>query len=118
MENELNIDGLGISIIVLETIINHAVTEVEGVAGIGGGNIVRTTKARFGSDRASSTGIEVGLSDNAFDISIRMQARYGYRLTEVANNVREAVNNAIMSQVGIGVNYVDIHVDGIVFPVE
>ena len=117
MENELNIDGLGISITVLETIINRAVTEVEGVAGLGGGTVAGI-KARLGSDRSTSTGIDVGLTDNAFDIKIRMQARYGYRLTEVANNVRAAVNDAIMSQVGIGVNYVDIHVDGIVFPAE
>ncbi len=115
MENELNIEGLGIAQAVIETIVSLAAAEVEGVAGIGTTNTITGLKVLLAGSKPSSSGVAVAMDDGAMTITVRMQVFYGFRLPEVAAAVRSAVSDAIEGQTGIKVSSVDIFVDGIVF---
>lgn len=115
MDNEIYVDGLGIAAGVVDTIIALAAAEVEGVAGIGSGNSFSGLKAKFGGRQSVSTGVEVSTFEDGISVGIRMQVFYGYRLTDVAAAVREAVADAVLSQVGTSVKAVDVFIDGVVF---
>ena len=115
MENEIYVEGLGISSSVIETIVTLAAAEIEGVAGVGATNTLSGIKAVLGGGHAVSTGTEVSVVDGALAIGIRMQVYYGHRLKDVAAAVRETVADAILSQVGVEVASIDIVVDGVVF---
>ncbi|MGN0035459.1 MAG: Asp23/Gls24 family envelope stress response protein [Coriobacteriales bacterium] len=118
MENEITVDGFGISTSVVETIVALSVTEVKGVAGIGTPDTISGLMSVFANPKntPSSSGVNARtLEDGRLVIDIRMQVYYGYRIVEVAADVRAAVADAVLSQLGIEVAAVDIFVDGVVF---
>ena len=53
--------------------------------------------------------------DGAVSVTVHIQVFYGHNLKEVANAVQHAVADAVSSQVGVAVAFVDVFVDGIVF---
>ena len=96
------IDGITIAPGVVETIISLAAAEVPGVAGVGTAGAISTIKSAFNAG-------------NAIPVTISIQAYYGYRLVEIAENVRKAVADALAAQVGVTVTSVDVHVDALSF---
>jgi uncharacterized alkaline shock family protein YloU len=116
MENEITVDGFGISTSVVETIVALSVVEVRGVAGIGSPDTISGLMSAFGGNKNPTTGVEARtLDDGKLAIKIRMQVYYGYRIVEVASDVRAAVADAVLSQLGVEVAAVDVFVDGVVF---
>lgn len=120
MENEIYIDGLGIATSVVDTIVALAAAEVDGVAGIGdgtpqGSHSFFDLRGKFGATQNISTGVDILAEDDGLAISIRMQVFYGYKLVEVSEKVREAVVDAVLTQVGTPVKSVDVFIDGITF---
>ena len=96
----IELDGVSIAPGVVETIISLAAAEVPGVSG----------KA------IPTTGIKLAKGeDGKLSVEITIQAYYGYRLTEVAENVRLAIADAIKGQTGADVASVDVYVDGLSF---
>ena len=91
------IDGITIAPGVVETIISLATAEVPGVAAVGVGGAISTIKSAFVAGNVS------------------IQAYYGYRLVEIAENVRKAVADALSAQIGVTVTSVDVHVDALSF---
>lgn len=114
MSDEIRLEGLGVAPAVLDTIVTVATESVEGVAGVGAPGLAGLVQkgARKGSARAVD--VAVG-DDGALSITIHLQVVYGSKLKVVANAVQVAVADAIMSQVGVAVEAVDVYVDGIVF---
>ena len=47
--------------------------------------------------------------------SVRIEVYYGFVLPEVASSLRQAVADAVASQVGVEVASVDVYIDGIQF---
>lgn len=116
MSNEIYVDGLGIAPGVVDTIVIMAAREVEGVAGIGSAaSTLPGIKAVLGGQQPQASGVEIVSDEDGLAVSVRMQVAYGYRLTDVAAKVREAVVDAVASQVGTQVKGVDIFIDGVVF---
>ena len=113
--SDLNIEGMTIAPGVVETIISLAARDVEGVASIG----PATTSGLMdliGGGRPSTQGIEVTTDENdERHVSIRMAAKSGNVLPDLAANVRRAVVDAVATQVGVKVAAVDIYIDGIQF---
>jgi uncharacterized alkaline shock family protein YloU len=112
---ELNIDGVVIAPGVAETIISLAVSEVEGVAGVGNSGTISSLAAAFSSNKsASNAGINLEVDElmKAY-VSLTIQVYYGYSLVEVAQRVREACADALKGQIGIEVVNVDISIDAI-----
>lgn len=111
---ELNIDGAAIAPGVVETIVSLAAKSVDGVACIGD----PTTSGIFSliGSKPSTQGIEIE-ADEAGDlhVSLRMHVKSGQVLPEVAANVRQAISDAVASQMGMKIGAIDIYVDGIQF---
>ena len=112
---ELNIDGMTVAPGVVETIVSLAAQSVEGVACIGD----PTTSGLFsiiGGGKPSTQGIEIDSGeDGDLHISLRLYVKNGQVLSELAGAVRQAVADAINSQVGAKVGSVDIYIDGVQF---
>ena len=111
---DLNIDGMAIAPGVVETIISLAARDVDGVANIGPAATSGIMNLIGG--KPSTQGIEVVTDeDGALHVSIRMDVKSGYVLPDLAANVRQAVVDAVNTQVGIKIEEVDIYIDGIQF---
>lgn len=100
---------------VAESIAALAVAQVEGVAQIGykssssGGLLSALTK------KPSGHGVLILEEDEGITVDIHLKALYGYKLQEIAAQVRSAVSDALLSQACIEVDKVNITVDGIIF---
>lgn len=111
--SDLNLDGMAIAPGVIETIVSMAVHDVEGVAAVGGSS---AGGLRLFGPKSSTQGIEVVADeDDALSITVRVDVYYGSVLPDVADEIREAVVDAVTSQVGLSVASVDVFVDGVQF---
>ena len=110
--SELNVEGMALAPGVVETIVSIAVSEVEGVACVGSAGGIR---AVFGQ-KPSTQGIEITVNeDDKLAVAVRIEVYYGFVLPEVASSLRQAVADAVASQVGVEVASVDVYIDGIQF---
>lgn len=98
---------------VLCTIVEHAVKEVEGVAGLctkPGADI-----ADMIGKKAWGKGMKIGIAeDNSVTIECNIMVLYGQPIVNVAKAVQEAVTAAIASTAGVPVTTVNVNVCGIV----
>ena len=63
-----------------------------------------------------AAGIKLAVAeDNSVSVNLTIQAYYGYRLADVAAQVREAVADALKGQVGAQTSSVDVYVDALAF---
>lgn len=114
MSEELYVDGLGLAPGVMETIVAIAAKEVEGVASVGSSTF-SGIRSHFASS-AAAQGIEVSMNETeGVDIAVHIDVRYGRPIPAVAADVRQAVADAVVTQVGFTVSSVDVFVDGIRF---
>ena len=112
---DLNIDGMVISPGVVETIVSLAAQSVEGVTSVGDPT-TSGIRSFVGGGKPSTQGIEVDFDENEqLHVSIRLHVKSGRVLPEIATSVRQAIADALSSQVGITVGSVDIYIDGIQF---
>ena len=111
MSEELYVDGLGLAPGVMETIVAIAAKEVASV----GSSTFSGIRSRFVSN-AAAQGIEVSMNETeGVDIDVHIDVRYGRPIPAVAADVRQAVADAVVTQVGFKVSSVDVYVDGIRF---
>jgi len=112
--SDITIDGMALAPGVVETIVSIAAQEVEGVASVGPAGI-GGFRSIFTSKNATQ-GIEVEPSGNdALNIGVRVEAWHGFALPDLAEQIRSAVVDAVVSQIGISVASVDVYIDGIQF---
>ncbi len=111
------IDDTSIAPGVVETIISLAAAEVPGVAGIGAAGPLSSILSNFSAGKAlPTTGIKLNIGeDQRAAVEVTIQVYYGYRLAEVADNVRRAIAEAVAAQIGPEVSSVDIYVDELKF---
>ena len=110
---DLNVDGMALAPGVVETIVSIAVGEVDGVASIGPSS-TSGLRSVFGS-KPSTQGIDITVDEEEKHISIRVDVYYGYVLPDLAANIRQAISDAVTSQVGIPVGAVDVYIEGMQF---
>lgn len=92
---------------VIATIVEHAITEVEGVAYIG-------NKAGSDIKKNWSKGMKIAIAeDNSVAISVNIVIRYGYSVVDVSANVQTVLTNAVESMTGVEVTKVNVNVCGI-----
>lgn len=116
MSEELFVDGLGLAPGVMETIVAIAAKEVEGVASVGSSSFTGLNlRSRIaGKSDAPAIGVSKNEEDG-IDIAVHIDVQHGKPIPQVAANVREAVAEAVATQVGFAISSVDIYVDGIRF---
>ena len=91
---------------VVATIVEHTLTEVDGV--VKGGAEV-TGKKSWGK------GMRIAIAeDNTLTIGCNVIVRYGESVVDVAKAVQSAITNAVESITGVTVADVDVNVCGIV----
>ena len=91
---------------VIATIVEHTLTEVDGV--VKGGAEV-TGKKSWGK------GMRIAIAeDNTLTIGCNVIVRYGESVVDVAKAVQSAITNAVESITGVTVADVDVNVCGIV----
>ena len=112
---ELNIEGMEIAPNVVETIVSLAARSVDGVVSVGD-PATSGILSIIGGGKPSTQGIEVDTDDAGnLRISIRLHVESGQVLPDLAADVRQAIADAISSQVGVKVGSVEIYIDGIQF---
>ena len=91
---------------VVATIVEHALTEVEGVVK-GGSEVV--------GKKSWGKGIRIAIAeDNSLTIGCNIVVAYGESVMNVANAVQSAVTNAVESVTGVTVADVNVNVCGII----
>ena len=91
---------------VIATIVEHALTEVDGVVK-GGSDVI--------GKKSWGKGIRIAIAeDNTLTIGCNIIVGYGERVVNVAKAVQEAVAMAIESVTGVTVTDVNVNVCGIV----
>ena len=111
---DLNIDGMAIAPGVVETIVSLAARDVDGVVSVGDPTTSGIRSLIAG--KPSTEGVEIELGENEeLNVSIRIHTKSGHVLPDLAANVRQAVVDAVNTQVGATVGSVDVYIDGIQF---
>ena len=98
---------------VVATIVEHALTDLDGVAGL---------DTKPGADIADiigkktwARGMKIQIADdNTLTIGCNVVIYYGHSVVEVANAVQAAVCSAVESMTGVKVQVVNVNVCGIV----
>ena len=95
----------------------NGITIAPGVAGVGTAGPISSIAAALNAGRSVPTaGIKLAVAeDNSVSVNLTIQAYYGYRLADVAAQVREAVADALKGQVGAQTSSVDVYVDALAF---
>ncbi|MDR1422801.1 MAG: Asp23/Gls24 family envelope stress response protein [Coriobacteriales bacterium] len=116
MDERFSIEGLTIAPGVVEAIISAAVVAVEGVSQVGAptisGGIISAFNRRYPSQGVLITADESG----EIVVTVQVHIFYGYRLQDVAEQIRKTVVETLECQVGVSVGAVDVFVAGIQFP--
>ncbi len=117
--NDLHIANMSISHDVVSSIVEMAAEKVDGVAHVGQDVITSSLISVFNATTPTfDPSVEVEVKDGKFVISVRVSVFFGYKFTEVAQSVREAVALAVKEQIGAEVASVDVSIDALVFPKE
>ena len=91
---------------VIATIVEHALTEVEGVVK-GGAEVV--------GKKSWGKGLRIAIAeDNSVSIGCNVIVSYGESVVDVAKSIQEAVTTAVESVTGVSVTDVHVNVCGIV----
>jgi uncharacterized alkaline shock family protein YloU len=109
MANELSLEGLDIAPGVVETMVELAAGQVEGVA------CVETSALGKLSKSVKATEVSVA-DDGTFLASIHLSAYFGRPLRQLGAAVQDAVSDALESQTGQSASRVDVFIDAVVFP--
>ena len=98
---------------VVATIVEHALVDVEGVAGLDtkpGADI-----ADLIGRKAWARGLKIQIAeDNTLTIGCNVVIFYGHSVVEVANAVQAAIRSAVESMTGVKVQKINVNVCGIV----
>ena len=93
---------------VVAAIVNHAVAEVEGVAGL---------SSKVAADligKSWGKGMKIIISeDNTLTIDCNVVIEYGQSVIDVAKNVQQSITNAVESMTGVQVSMVNVNICGI-----
>ena len=91
---------------VIATIVEHTLTDVEGVVK-GGSEVV--------GKKSWGKGLRISIAeDNSVSIGCNVVVSYGESVVDVAKNVQDAVSTAVESVTGVTVTDVHVNVCGIV----
>lgn len=93
-----------------------AAAEVEGVAGMSAG-FAEGIVQKLGRKNLSQ-GIKVDVGEEECAIDLYIIVKYGARIPEVSNKIREEVKKAVEESIGLKVTNINVHVQGISFAEE
>lgn len=119
MANQLTIGGLTVSNNVIATVVTVAAEKVDGVAYVNGHNVATSLVSLF-TQRPTVTDdtVTCDVQDDKLVIGLPVAVFFGYTFTELAEEIRQAVAEAVTTQVGVDVAAVNVRIDELIFPKE
>lgn len=114
--SDLRLDGMALADGVVETIVGIAMQNIEGVASIAAAPAGPAGLLGALGNKSAPQSIEVWANDNnTLSVAVHIEAIYGFALPEIAARVRQAISDAVLTQVGVEVASVDVYIDSIQF---
>jgi len=107
MAESTHLGKIEISPAAIVSLANHAVLKSYGVVGMAPHHL-----AQFLS-RGSKRGVQVKVEDDGIVIDLYVIVEYGTRISEVAHNIMENVKFAVEKALGVPVDKVNVHVQGL-----
>lgn len=105
--------SVNISEEVLAVIAGAAAMEVDGVSALG--TSLTNDVAALVTRKSVAKGVHLEVEGEAVMVDVTILVKYGYVVPEVAKNVQEAVQNAVMNTSGLDVAGVNVTVSGVTF---
>ena len=116
-EEETEIGNIKISVDVVATIAGIAASQTKGVAGMYS-SFAGGIAEMLGAKKNPSKGVKVDMSENSVKIDLYIVVEYGVRVPELAWEIQEGVKNSVETMTGLGVDKVNIHIEGVSFASE
>ena len=98
---------------VLAVLAGAAPIEVEGVSALG--TTLTNEVASLVTRKSVSKGVRPEVEGEAVTVDVTILVKYGYVVPEVAKNVQDAIQNAVMNTSGLDVSGVNVTVSGVTF---
>ena len=105
--------SVNISEEVLAVIAGAAAMEVDGVSALG--TTLTNEVASLVTRKSVSKGVHLEVEGEAVTVDVTILVKYGYVVPEVAKNVQDAIQNAVMNTSGLDVSSVNVTVSGVTF---
>ena len=105
--------SVNISEEVLAVIAGAAAMEVDGVSALG--TTLTNDVAALVTRKSVSKGVRLEVEGEAVTVDVTILVKYGYVVPEVAKNVQDAIQNAVMNTSGLDVAGVNVTVSGVTF---
>lgn len=96
---------------VLAMIAGAAALEIEGVAGLAGGNL----GDQFLGKKSFARGVVIAREEDRLVLNVSIMIQYGYSVPELARKVQEAIASSVEATSGLSVQAVNIRVGGVTF---
>ena len=105
----------------IESIISLNLADVKGVVGSRKTIIKEITEMLMGdTDKSelniSSRTIKIEIKNNKPLINLYIIIKYGVRIPDIAWDIQNRIKESIKNKLGININEIDIHIEGIQFP--
>lgn len=105
--------NVNISEEVLAVIAGAAAMEVDGVSALG--TTLTNDVAALVTRKSVAKGVHLEVEGEAVMVDVTILVKYGYVVPEVAKNVQDAIQNAVMNTSGLDVAGVNVTVSGVTF---
>lgn len=105
--------SVNISEEVLAVIAGAAAMEVDGVSALG--TTLSNDVAALVNRKSVAKGVHLEVEGEAVMVDVTILVKYGYVVPEVAKNVQDAIQNAVMNTSGLDVASVNVTVSGVTF---
>ena len=105
--------SVNISEEVLAVIAGAAAMEVDGVSALG--TSLTNDVAALVTRKSVAKGVHLEVEGEAVMVDVTILVKYGYVVPEVAKNVQDAIQNAVMNTSGLDVAGVNVTVSGVTF---
>ena len=105
--------SVNISEEVLAVIAGAAAMEVDGVSALG--TTLTNDVAALVTRKSVAKGVHLEVEGEAVMVDVTILVKYGYVVPEVAKNVQDAIQNAVMNTSGLDVASVNVTVSGVTF---
>ena len=105
--------SVNISEEVLAVIAGAAAMEVDGVSALG--TTLTNDVAALVTRKSVAKGVHLEVEGEAVMVDVTILVKYGYVVPEVAKNVQDAIQNAVMNTSGLDVAGVNVTVSGVSF---
>jgi len=105
----------------IESIVSLNLADVKGVVGSRKTIIKEITEMLMGdTDKSelniSSRTIKIEIKNNKPLINLYIIIKYGVRIPDIAWDIQNRIKESIKNKLGININEIDIHIEGIQFP--